>query len=271
MTEETHSLSNRLQRRLTQTHVTRAVVLAGGRGTRLAPYTSVLPKPLMPIGDQAILEIVLRQLHRYGILHVTLSVGYLSHLIQAVIGDGSAHGLSVEHVREEHALGTAAPLRLIDGLDSTFLVMNGDILTKLDYRELVRYHREQKNLVTIAAKKRLIKIDYGVLHVGSNGDRGRLRRFVEKPESTSRVSMGIYIMEPRALDYIPVDGFFDFPDLVRTLLKAGEAVGVYDYQGLWFDIGRADDYEQAVGEWMAGSETEDETQVMVAAASAIAG
>ena len=128
--------------------------------------------------------------------------------------------------------------------------MNGDVLTKLDYRELVRYHREQKNLVTIAAR-------------APDQDRLRrppcrlerrprsLRRFVEKPESTSRVSMGIYIMEPRALDYIPVEGFFDFPDLVRTLLKAGEAVGVYDYQGLWFDIGRADDYEQAVAAWLA--------------------
>jgi NDP-sugar pyrophosphorylase family protein len=135
MSEGIHSLSARRRARpRRRKEVTRAVVLAGGKGTRLAPYTSVLPKPLMPIGDRAILEIVLGQLHRHGILHVTLSVGYLSHLIEAVIGDGSAHGLSVEHVREQHVLGTAAPLRLVDGLRSTFSVMNGDVLTMLDYR-----------------------------------------------------------------------------------------------------------------------------------------
>jgi NDP-mannose synthase len=236
----------------------KAVILAGGRGARLAPYTSVLPKPLMPIGDRSILEVVLRQLHGHGIFDVTLCVGYLSHLIEAVLGDGSAHGTSVRYVRESRALGTAAPLRLVDGLDSTFIVMNGDVLTTLDYGAFLRHHHDHRNLVTIAAKKRRIKIDYGVLHVGSNSHRARLRRFVEKPEMTSRVSMGIYAMEPAALEYIPSDGYFDFPDLVHALLAAGEAVGVYDYDGMWFDIGRADDYEQAVGAWLADSENEDE-------------
>ena len=212
----------------------------------------------MPVGDRSVLELVLRQLQSHGITDIRLSVGYLSHLIEAVLGDGSAYGTSVKYVRELQALGTAAPLRLIDDLDSTFIVMNGDLLTTLDYRALLHHHHESENLVTIAAQKRRIKIDYGVLHVGSNGNRGRLRRFVEKPEMTSRVSMGIYVMEPRALGFIPSDGYFDFPDLVRALLRAEEAVGVYDYDGLWFDIGRREDYEQAVGAWFADAEDEQE-------------
>jgi NDP-mannose synthase len=256
MTEGIYSLSDELQARLPG-RASRAVVLAGGKGTRLAPYTSVLPKPLMPIGDRSILEIVLRQLHEHDITDVTLSVGYLSHLIEAVLGDGSAQGISLQYVREEQALGTAAPLRLIDGLDSTFIVMNGDVLTKLDYRALVRHHQTHENVVTIAAKTRTIKIDYGVLHVGSNGNAGRLRRFVEKPEINSRVSMGIYVLEPAALEHIPSNGHFDFPDLVRALLRKGAPVGVYDYDGLWFDIGRADDYQQAVDAWFAAAVSED--------------
>lgn len=270
MTEGIYSLPGQLATHLPG-RPEKAVVLAGGRGTRLAPYTSVLPKPLMPIGDRSILEVVLRQLHGHGIVDVTLCVGYLSHLIEAVLGDGSAHGTRVKYVRESQALGTAAPLRLVDGLDSTFIVMNGDVLTTLDYGELLRYHHQHHNLVTIAAKKRRIKIDYGVLHVGSNGNRGRLRRFVEKPEMTSRVSMGIYVMEPEALEFIPAEGHFDFPDLVQALLDANRRVGVFDYDGMWFDIGRAEDYEQAVGAWLADAENEGEMLKLDAAASAKAG
>ena len=255
MTEGVYSLLEQLDARLARREG-RAVILAGGKGTRLAPYTSVLPKPLMPIGNQSILEIVLQQLRGHGISDITLSVGYLSHLIEAVLGDGSAHGSSVKYVRESHALGTAAPLRLVNDLDSTFITMNGDILTRLDYRALLRHHHGHGNLMTIAASKRLIKVDYGVLHVGSKDKSARLRRFVENPEMASRVSMGIYVMEPRALEYIPREGYFDIPDLVRALLRAGEPVGVYDYDGLWFDIGRREDYEQAVSAWMAESEVE---------------
>jgi NDP-sugar pyrophosphorylase family protein len=250
MTEGIYSFSDELNARARGRGL-KAVVLAGGRGTRLAPYTSVLPKPLMPIGERAILEIVLRQLLEHQIEDVTLSVGYLSHLIEAVLGDGSAHGISLSYSREEEALGTAAPLRLVDGLDSTFIVMNGDVLTKLDYQALVRHHQEHENIVTIAAKTRSIKIDYGVLHVASNGNSGRLRGFVEKPEISSRVSMGIYVMEPAALEHIPSEGYFDFPDLMLALLGKGARVGIYDYDGLWFDIGRAEDYQQAVDAWSA--------------------
>jgi NDP-sugar pyrophosphorylase family protein len=229
----------------------RAIIFAGGRGTRLAPFTSVLPKPLMPVGDRSILELVISQLADCGIADVTLCVGYLSHLIEAVVGDGEAHGVRIEYIREEEALGTAAPLRLVDGLDSTFIAMNGDVLTTLDYDELLRHHRESGSIVTIATRERPIQIDYGVLHIGKCG--GRVYKYQEKPQKTSTVSMGIYVLEPEALSYIPSEGYFDFPDLVQALLRAREPVGALRFEGLWFDIGRRDDYEQAVAAWLEAS------------------
>jgi len=227
----------------------RAVVLAGGKGTRLAPYTSVLPKPLMPIGDRSILELVLGRLASCGIADVTLCVGYLSHLIEAVLGGRTSDGVEIAYVREEEALGTAAPLRLVDGLDRTFLAMNGDVLTTLDFDALIRYHRRKRNVLTIATRDRPVQIDYGVLHLGQNGSRDRVEAYVEKPKMTSTVSMGIYVLEPEVLNYIPPTGHFDFPDLVQALLRKGAPVGAYRYDGLWFDIGRREDYEQAVSAW----------------------
>jgi NDP-sugar pyrophosphorylase family protein len=232
---------------------TRAIVLAGGRGTRLAPYTYVLPKPLMPIGDRAILEIVIEQLAGYGIEQVTLCVGHLAHLIEAVIGDGDSENVPISYVREDRPLGTAAPLRLIEGLDEPFIAMNGDVLTTLDYGDLVRHHHDSGNILTIATKDRPIKIDYGVLHVKADADGDRVYAYDEKPEMASTVSMGIYVIEPAALEYIPPHGYFDFPELVEALLAAGEPVGAYRYDGLWFDIGRRDDYEQAVSAWLGSA------------------
>jgi len=235
---------------------TKAVVLAGGKGTRLAPFTSVLPKPLMPIGDRSILELVLGQLARSLITDVTLCVGYLSHLIEAVLEQRALDGVRVSYVREQEALGTAGPLREVPGLDRTFLAMNGDILTTLDYEDLVRHHRRSRNMVTIAARERSIKIDYGVLHLA--GDGRRVVGYDEKPQMTSTVSMGIYVLEPEALEYIPPSGYFDFPDLVHSLLGGGERVGVYGFDGTWFDIGRRDDYEQAAAAWLEHSREQAE-------------
>lgn len=235
----------------------KAVVLAGGRGARLRPYTSVLPKPLMPIGEQSILELVLGRLRSCGIVDVTLCVGYLSHLIRAVIGEETA-GVRIKYIEEREALGTAGPLRLVPDLDSTFITMNGDVLTTLDFNQLLAAHHEQGNLLTIATHARLIKVDYGVLRLGVNGRSDRVLAYLEKPEMTSAVSMGIYALEPEALNYIPKDGYFDFPDLVRELLNAGRPVGAYSFEGLWFDIGRRDDYERAVEAWFgSASDGED--------------
>ncbi len=227
----------------------KAVVLAGGRGTRLAPYTSILPKPLMPIGNQSILEIVVGQLGSHGFTDVTFSVGYLSHLIRAVFDHRADRSVDVRYVHEETPLGTAGPLRLIDGLDETFVAMNGDVLTTLDYRELVRHHCDMGNVLTIATRQRIVRIDYGVVHVYGDDPRSRVQAFEEKPEIASTVSMGIYVFDPRALRYIPEDTYFDFPDIVQALLAAHEPVGTYPYDGLWFDIGRQDDYAKAVEAW----------------------
>ena len=227
----------------------KAVILAGGRGTRLAPYTSVLPKPLMPVGDRSILEILVSQLEASGIRDVNFCVGYLAHLIEAVFDNRVPGEATITYVREQDALGTAAPLRLVEGLDKTFLVMNGDVLTTLDYAELVRFHREQGNKVTIAAHKRTTKIDYGMLQLDLTQ---RVREFREKPVIESPVSMGIYVMEPDVLDFIPEHEYFDFPDLIRALLLQGERVGAYRYDGVWFDIGRQEDYALAVETWLEG-------------------
>lgn len=230
-------------------HPPKVVILAGGRGTRLRPYTSVLPKPLMPIGDRSILQIVVDQLARHHFRDVVISVGHLAHLIQAVFGNRSRHGVDITYVREDIPLGTAGPLRLVNGLDSTFLMMNGDLLTTLDYSDLLRHHRDNGNVVTIAAHRRRISIDYGVLSVG---ELERVVDYHEKPEVESLVSMGVYVIEPEALDYIPADQPFDFPDLVRALLDDGAHVGTFVHEGLWLDIGRHEDYEEAVASWNAG-------------------
>jgi NDP-mannose synthase len=230
---------------------TKAIVFAGGQGTRLAPYTSVLPKPLMPIGNRSILEIVVGQLSEHGFTDITFCVGYLSHLIRAVFDQHVDHDAQITYVQEEGALGTAGPLRLVDDIDRTFIAMNGDVLTTLDYRDLVRRHRKSGNILTIATQKRTITQDYGVLHL--DGARSSLRRvtgYEEKPEIVSPVSMGVYVLEPEALSYIPPEEYFDFPDLVQALLSAGEEVGAYLHDGLWFDIGRHEDYELAGAAWV---------------------
>lgn len=228
----------------------KAVILAGGKGTRLAPYTSVLPKPLMPIGDRAILEIVVDQLARAGFRDVVFCVGHLSHLIQALFNSGSSRNVRISYVREDEPLGTAGPLKLVAGLDDTFLVMNGDVLTTLDFADFARHHERTGNVLTIATHERVMKIDYGVLHLDEPEPGARkLRAWEEKPELALTVSMGIYLLEPRALDFIPSEEYFDIPGLVDSLLAKGETVGAYTFDGFWLDIGRHEDYELAAAAW----------------------
>jgi NDP-mannose synthase len=228
----------------------RAVILAGGKGTRLAPYTTVLPKPLMPIGDRAILDVVVRQLSSYGYTHLTFAVGYLAHLIKAVFSDGSQWGVEIEYHEEKEPLGTAGPLRLVEGLDETFLAMNGDVLTTLDYGELLEIHRRSGNTLTIATHHRTVRTEYGVLHLdGQHGETERVTGYEEKPQLHYVVSMGVYVVEPSALEHIPAGQRFDIPDLVLALLGAGEPVGSVLYEGYWLDIGRHDDYEQALADY----------------------
>ncbi len=224
----------------------KAIVLAGGRGTRLAPYTKVLPKPLMPIGDMPILEILLRQMKRAGIDDVVLTVGHLAGLLQAFFKDGKEFGVNICYSYEDRPLGTAGPLSLISGLEDTFLVTNGDVLTTLNLKDLIEYHQKSQAIATIATHKRSVHVDLGVIQFNGGHE---IIGYIEKPTYDFRVSMGIYIFEPRVLEYIEFNQYLDFPDLVLRLLAAGERVIGYPFEGYWQDLGRADDYEQAVREF----------------------
>jgi len=235
----------------TETAVTRrAVILAGGKGSRLGPYTTVLPKPLLPVGERAILDVVVHQLRDCGFGDITLAVGYLAHLVRAVMGDGSRHGVRIGYSEETEPLGTVGPLAEIDDLDDTFLVMNGDVLTALDYGHLVDVHRDTGNVLTIASHRRVVRTEYGVLHFSNqNGNMLNVSGFEEKPEIPYVVSMGVYVLEPAALDYIEQGTYLDLPDLVLRLLAEGRQVGSYLYDGYWLDIGRHEDYEKALIEF----------------------
>jgi NDP-mannose synthase len=220
----------------------RAILLAGGRGTRLAPYTTVLPKPLMPVGDMPILEILIRQLGQKGISGVTIAVGHLASLIMAYFGDGAKFGVPIEYSIEEHPLGTAGPIGLIAGLTETFLVMNGDLLTDLDFRQMVQFHQESRATATIGLFERDIQIDLGVIETDESH---LVTNYIEKPSYHYRASMGIYVFEPSVLRHIPAGQRFDLPDLIRALIEKKERVAGYVHTGYWLDIGRPDDYQRA--------------------------
>jgi len=224
----------------------KAVLLAGGKGRRLAPYTTILPKPLMPIGDQPILEIVIRQLAHAGFNDITLAVGYLAELIKAYFGDGSKFGVQLKYSHEEVPLGTAGPISLVPDIKDTFLVMNGDLLTTLDYAALLSYHHARGAVATVTAYTREVKIDLGVIH--SDADNW-LSDYVEKPTYTYDVSTGIYVFEPSIVSYIPFGKRLDLPDLLLNLRQRGEKVNIYKFAGYWLDIGHPADYEKAVQEF----------------------
>jgi NDP-mannose synthase len=220
----------------------KAIVLAGGKGKRLAPYTTVFPKPLLPIGEMPILEVMLRQMKRAGVDEVILTVGHLAALLRTYFNDGSQWGLRIGYSYEPEPLGTAGPIALVGVLDETFLVTNGDVLTMLSLPSLFQFHKEHGGIATIAVQKRPVRIDLGVIEW--NGD-NTIKGYIEKPTFEYTVSMGIYMFEPRVLEYIPRNQYLDFPDLILSLIAAGEKVVGYQYDGYWKDLGRPDDYEQA--------------------------
>ena len=223
----------------------KAVILAGGKGTRLAPFTSVLPKPLVPVGEMPILEIVVRQLIAAGCEEIVITLGHLGELIRAFfMGHKTLTAQArITFVDEEEPTGTAGSLTLVPGLDSTFLAMNGDILTTLDYAALMACHRDSGAALTIAGYTKEIQIDLGVLELDAGGT--RVRGYIEKPRFTYPVSMGIYVYEPHVLDYIPRGCYFDFPTLVLRLLEKGETVACYPSHDRWLDIGRPEDHAEA--------------------------
>jgi len=216
-----------------------AIILAGGKGRRLMPYTTVLPKPLMPIGDYPILEVILRQLKYYGFDRVTISTGYLHELIHAYLDSNRTLGLDITYVHEDTPLGTIGPLRLIEDLDDTFLVMNGDILTDISYPDLIASHKKNMAVATVATYQRVVNIDFGVLEKDENR---KITAFTEKPTYHFDVSMGVYVFSKKILDYVPEGEPFGFDQLMYALTAKKEAVYSYPHNGYWLDIGRPDDY-----------------------------
>jgi NDP-mannose synthase len=223
-----------------------AIILAGGRGTRLRPYTVVLPKPLMPIGEYPILEVIVKQLVRNQFTNITIAVNHQAELIKAFFGDGEKWNVKIDYSMEETPLGTMGPLKLINKLPENFLVMNGDILTDLSFSDFYDKHVKSQNLFTISSYKRKQFIDYGVLEKNENN---RLVDFIEKPIKYYEVSMGIYMLNKDVLKYIPDNLPFGFDQLMLKLLEIKIPVSIKNFEGYWLDIGRPDDYMQAIEEF----------------------
>lgn len=225
-----------------------ALVLAGGRGTRLAPFTAVIPKPLLPVGDRPILDTVLRQLKGYGFERIILAVSYLQEIFEAVIGSGERYGLAISYLRESEPLGTAGALSLVEPFGEHLLVMNGDVLTTLDFDKFLRFHEQRQAAFSVALSRRRVDIDYGIIRVNAEY---HVVDYLEKPSLDYLVSTGVYAVAARALSYLERGRAIDMPDLVGRLLAADELVQAYPYDGYWLDIGRQSDYDQACREFSA--------------------
>jgi mannose-1-phosphate guanylyltransferase len=209
---------------------------------RLRPHTSILPKPLMPIGARPVLELVLKWLRRSGIRDVFITTGYLGHLIRSVCGDGNQWNMRITYTQELEPLGTIGPLSLLhEQLDEPFLVLNGDVLTDLNLNHFVSCHRREHATLTIATANRPTKMDFGVIDETA----GRVTGFREKPELSHLVSMGIYCMQPSLLERIPSGVPFGFDDLMFQMLEEDAAVHVFKHNGVWLDIGRVEDFLKA--------------------------
>lgn len=220
----------------------RAIILAGGKGKRLRPYTVVLPKPLMPIGEYPILEVIVRQLHKCGFDHITMALNHQANIIKSFFGNGEKWGITIDYSLETQPLSTMGPLQLIDNLPNNFLVMNGDILSDIDYGKLFSEHEKSRSIFTISSFSRDEYIDYGVLE--ENG--GVLTGFREKPHYSFEVSMGVYVANKKILEYIPKNQAYGFDELMLNMIAQKQKVLVKNYEGIWLDIGRPDDYEKAI-------------------------
>lgn len=224
----------------------RAIILAGGKGTRLRPYTLVLPKPLMPIGEYPILEVIIRQLVKYEFDHITLAVNHQADLFKTYFSNGEKWGIKIDYILEDSPLGTFGPLSIINDLPENFLVMNGDVLSDINFSKFYNEHILNKRLFTISSKYREQYIDYGVLE--TNKDM-YLSDFVEKPTNTFEVSMGVYMVNRNIVNLIPANQQYGFDNLMRDMLNKKMDIYVSNHDGYWLDIGRPDDYMQAIEEF----------------------
>jgi NDP-sugar pyrophosphorylase family protein len=232
----------------------RAVILAGGLGTRLRPYTTIIPKPLVPVGDRPVLEHIIHGLAACDVDRIDVCVGHLGHLIRLYLTQADLPAaVRLAFHWEDEPLGTAGALRAVTDLDETAIVMNGDVLTTLDYRALVEYHEEREAALTIAMHAKRVNIDLGVIESTD----GLVSDYVEKPQFDYDVSMGVYVYDPRALQYLPEDGPCQFPELVLRLLEEGERVAAYRSDAKWYDIGTPSEYERAAADVLNEPEAYD--------------
>lgn len=224
----------------------KAVILAGGKGTRLKPYTTIIPKPLVPIGEKAIIEILIGQLKKYDVDEIFICLNHFAEITKAFLGDGEKYGLKINYSLETEPLGTVAPIKLIKNLPETFLVMNGDLLTDINFNELFSYHIRKQSNLTVSTYMRSSIIDFGVIETATGKD--RITGFIEKPKYDFEVSMGVYVMNKSILEYIPNNTPFGFDNLIHLLLKKEIQMSTFPYSGYWLDIGRPEDYEKANNE-----------------------
>ncbi len=218
------------------------VILAGGQGSRLRPYTTVLPKPLLPIDGVPILEIIIRQLKHYGLKNIVISTGYLAELIRAYFGDGAKWGVQIRYVHEDKPLGTAGALKLVSHVEEDFLTLNGDVLTDMDFAAFLKWHKQQKAAASISIKERKIKNDFGVIEVGAGYE---LKAYHEKPEHQSFVSMGVNALNVRVKNVIKPGELIGIPDLMLRLKSRSQKVCCYEVKKTWLDLGRFEDLESA--------------------------
>ena len=221
-----------------------ALILAGGKGTRLMPYTAKLPKPLMPIDNMPILEVIVKQLEFYGIKSIIIAVGHLHHMIEAYFKDGSDFGVSIKYSLEINPLGTAGPISLVmNDLENDFLVLNGDLLTSINFAEIYNAHIKEKASATIAAFPRQVNIDFGVLELD---EKSELKKYTEKPTFDYKVSMGINVFNKASIqNLVKKNEYLDIPNLMMKLKRNGHKVFCHEQDCKWLDIGRVDDYEEA--------------------------
>lgn len=226
----------------------KVVIIAGGQGARVRPYSNILPKPMIPIGKYPVLEIIIRQLVKSGLGdEIVLSTEYMAEIMESFFGDGKRFGAKITYSREKTRLGTVGGIDLLrDKLKETFLIMNGDILVDIDFKDLIKKHKESKAMITAVCKKFKFPIELGVV---KSDESGKITDIVEKPVHEAVGTVGIYLMEPEVLNYVEMGKFLDAPDLLLKLIKAQQRVQMYEINGAWFHLSRKNDFESANEKW----------------------
>ncbi|HPN88764.1 MAG TPA: sugar phosphate nucleotidyltransferase [Candidatus Omnitrophota bacterium] len=219
-----------------------AIILAGGKGSRLRPYTTVLPKPLVPIGGMPIIEVIIRQLKFFGINNIVIAVGYLAELIETYLGNGKRWGVSISYVKEEKPLGTAGAIKLVKNLSDDFIVINGDTLTNMDFRSFIHFHKKSQAIATLGIKERILKTDFGVIESQKDGS---FVNYIEKPDHRSDVSLGVNVFNKQVQSFIKKNEPMNMPELFLKMRSLGKRIVCFKTDKMWLDLGRFEDLELA--------------------------